>query len=228
MKVSYLRVSTEMQEVGRQEHQLDKLGIKFKKAYVDKMSGKNTDRPQLQLMKQQLKKGDTVYCESISRLGRNLKDLIEIVEYFTEKGIRVIILKEGIDTDSSTYKLLLGIFGAIAEMEREQIVERTKQSIERLKYLRDVTGEIDTRSGKWFGQPQKQIEDLPKDFTKYYRKMYNKEITKVEMAKLLGVGRATLYRWIKLYEAPTEEKEAAKEAGKNITWGDKYLKKTKK
>lgn len=200
MIVSYLRVSTMNQEIGRQEHQLEKLNIKFDKEYIDRCTGKNRDRPQLIKMIKTLKAGDTLYCESISRLGRNLKDLIDIIEELVNKGVRVVIVKEGIDTKTTTYKILIGIFGAIAEMERETTQERTLQSIERLKDIKNNTGNIATKTGRWFGREQKKVEHLPKDFKKYYIKMINKEISKVEMAKLLSCGRATLYRWIKLYE----------------------------
>lgn len=198
MIVRYMRVSTLRQEVGRQEMMLDKLNIKFDREYIDKFTGKTKDRPALNKMLAELKEGDTVYCESISRLGRNLQDLIEIIEKLVARKIRVIIVKEGIDTESSTYKLLLGIFGAVAEMERETIQERVKQGIERCK----ETGE--TKTGNWFGRQEKTVNDLPKDFIKYYRRLKTKsskgDLSAVEVAKLLGVGRATLYRWIKLYE----------------------------
>ena len=200
MIVKYLRVSTIEQEQTRQEYLLEKLNIKFNKSYEDKMTGKTKERPQLKKMIEEVQEGDTVYCESISRLGRNLKDLIDIIDTLINKGVRVVILKEGIDTSNSTYKLLLGIFGSIAEMERETIQERTKQSIDALKEIKEHTGEIKTKSGKWFGREEKTIKDLPNNFEKYYNKMINGEITKVEMSKLLGVGRATVYRWIKLYE----------------------------
>lgn len=195
MIVSYMRVSTKHQEVGRQDFKLEKLGIKFNKQYIDKITGKFKDnRPELNQMIVDTKEGDIVYCESISRLGRNLKDLIEIIEKLKEKGVRVVIVKEGIDTQTTTYKLLLGIFGAVAEMERETIQERVIEGVERCK----ATGE--TKTGRWFGREEKTIDDLPKSFYKYYEQMENKQISKVEMAKLLGVGRATLYRWIKLYK----------------------------
>ncbi|MBE6047319.1 MAG: recombinase family protein [Clostridium sp.] len=194
MIVKYLRVSTTKQDIARQDMQLDKLGINFDKEYIDKITGKAKERPMLNKMIVELSDGDMVYCESISRLGRSLKDLIDIIEALVNKGVRVIIVKEGIDTDSSTYKLLLAIFGGVAEMERETIQERVIQGVERCK----TTGQ--TKTGKWFGRQEKQIEDLPKDFKKYYIKMLNKEITKVEMAKLLEVGRATIYRWIQLFE----------------------------
>lgn len=194
MRVKYLRVSTTKQDIGRQEMQLDKLGIKFDKEYIDKMTGKTKERPQLNKMMVEVKEGDIVYCESISRLGRNLKDLIDIIEQLVNKGVRVVIVKEGIDTSASTYKLLLAVFGGVSEMERETIQERVIQGVEKCK----ATGE--TKTGRWFGREEKRIEDLPKEFNKYYTKMINKDISKVEMAKLLGCGRATLYRWIKLYE----------------------------
>ena len=198
MIVKYMRVSTVKQDTGRQDLQLDKLGINFDKVYEDKMTGKTKERPALNKMIVELKSGDVVYCESISRLGRSLKDLIEIIEQLVNKGVRVVIAKEGIDTDNTTYKLLLGIFGAVAEMERETIVERVQQGVERCK----ATGE--TKTGNWFGRQEKKAEDLPKDFIKYYRRLKTKssngDLTAVEVAKLLGVGRATLYRWIKIYE----------------------------
>ena len=90
MIVSYLRVSTLNQEVGRQEYQLEKLNIKFDKEYIDKCTGKNKERPQLIKMMNELKEGDILYCESISRLGRNLKDLIEIVEQLSPLGFFLI------------------------------------------------------------------------------------------------------------------------------------------
>ena len=200
MIVSYLRISTLTKGVERQEYLLDKLAIKFDKKYIDKCTGKSKERPQLNKMIVSLKKGDVVYWESISTLGRNLKELIGIIEGLVNKGVRVVLLKEEIDTSATTYKLLIGILGAISEMERDTIQENTIQSIERLKDIKTTTGEVATKSGKWFGREEKTIEDLPKEFHKYYTKMINKEINKVEMAKLLGCGRATHYRWIKLCE----------------------------
>lgn len=200
MIIKYLRVSTLNQEQTRQEHQLEKLGIKFDRSYEDKITGKTKERPQLNKMLEEVQKGDIVYCESISRLGRNLKDLIDIIDYLVNKGVRVVIVKEGIDTNSSTYKLLLAVFGGVAEMERETIQERTLQSIEALKEAKEQ-GEIKTKSGKWFGREEKTVDQLPKEFKKLYDRMKRKDINKLEMAKLLNCSRATLYRWIKLYES---------------------------
>jgi len=194
MIVTYVRVSTIKQDALRQEIQLDKLGVRFDRHYTDKMSGKTADRPQLNKMLLEIKKGDTLYCESISRLGRSLKDLIEIIERLVAKGVRVVVLKEGIDTDTTTYKLLLGIFGSIGEMERDTIQERVIQGVEKCK----ETGI--TKTGNWFGRQEVTSEDLTKEFKKYYDRWKSKDITAVEFAKLLNTSRATLYRWIKLYE----------------------------
>lgn len=194
MIVKYMRVSTKKQSQERQDYQLERLNIKFDKSYEDFITGKTINRPSLQKMKEELTEGDIIYTESISRLGRSLKDLIDIIEFFNNKKVRIIILKENIDTFNSTYKLLLAIFGAVAEMERETIQERVVQGIEVCK----STGE--TKTGNWFGRKEKEVSELPKDFKKYYLKMQNKEITKIEMAKLLSCSRQTIYRWIKLYE----------------------------
>ena len=121
-------------------------GINIDKIYQDKITGKTTEkRVQLETMLKTAQPGDIVYCESISRLGRNLKDLIEIIEQLTEKGVQVNILKEGIDTANSTYKLLLAIFGGVAEMERETIQERVTQRIDQLKEDK-AKGEINTKT----------------------------------------------------------------------------------
>ena len=204
MIYAYERVSTRKQNTDRQDRVLKNIlkdrGISIDRIFQDKITGKTTEkRVQLETMLNTLQPGDIVYCESISRLGRNLKDLIEIIEHMTEKGVQVIILKEGIDTNNSTYKLLLAIFGGVAEMERETIQERVTQRIDQLKEDKE-NGKINTKTGKWFGREKITKENLPPVFPKYYNMMKQKKITKVEMAKLLGIGRDTVYRWIKLYE----------------------------
>lgn len=188
MNYSYERVSTVKQDERRQEIALS--NIKIDKKFIDKATGKNADRPELNKLKLAVKKGDNVYCESISRLGRNVEDLRELCEYFTEKVVTVHFLKEGFNTNGNSYKFLLTILGAVAEMERELIVDRVREGVEKAK----IYG---TRSGKPIGRPERQI---PKDFEKYYKKWKNKEITAVEFAKLLQVSRMSLYRYIRDYE----------------------------
>lgn len=197
----YQRVSTKKQSTLRQEFVLEQQGIKADKTFTDKITGTKKDRPELNKLKLEAQDGDVIYCESISRLGRNLKDTIEICEYFIKKGVQIRILKEGIDTETSTYKLLLGIFGAIAEMERDTIQERVSQRIDQLKEDKEQ-GIISTKTGRWFGREEVTKEFIlnkyPK-FERYLEQVNNKVINKTEMAKMLGVGRATLYRYIDIY-----------------------------
>lgn len=189
MNMSYERVSTIKQDVRRQELSLDNYNID--KKYIDKASGKSaTDRPQLNKLMNEVKSGDNIYVESISRLGRNVDDLRKLTEYFREKGVTVHFLKEGFNTNGNMYKFLLTILGAVAEMEREITVSRIKEGIEKAK-------KYGTKSGIAIGRP---IRKLPKEFEKYYVKWKNREIKAVEFAKLINVSRSTLYRYIKDYE----------------------------
>jgi DNA invertase Pin-like site-specific DNA recombinase len=188
MNYSYERVSTTKQDERRQEISLN--AYKIDKRYIDKQSGKNADRPELNKLMLAVNKGDNIYVESISRLGRNVEDLRQLCEYFSEKGVTVHFIKEGFNTNGNSYKFMLTILGAVAEMERELTVERVKEGIEKAKTF-------GTKSGKPIGRPERE---LPKDFKKYYAKWKSSGITAVEFAKLLGISRATLYRYIKEYE----------------------------
>lgn len=188
MNYSYERVSTYKQDERRQEISLEHIKIDCR--YVDKCSGKNADRPKLKMLLNDVKRGDHIYVESISRLGRNVDDLRNLTEEFKEKGVTVHFIKEGFDTSGAMYKFLLTILGAVAEMEREILVDRVREGVEKAR-------RFGTKSGKKIGRPE---PELPQDFEKYYNKMNEDEITKVEMSKLLQASRSTIYRWIELYE----------------------------
>lgn len=187
MNYSYERISTLKQDERRQEIALN--NIKIDKRFIDKLSGKNADQSQLNKLMLAVTKGDNIYCESISRLGRNVDDLRSLCNYFIEKGAVIHFIKEGFSTTGSSYKFLLTILGAVGEMERELIVDRVREGIEKAK----IYG---TKSGKPIGRPERAV---PKDFEKYYKQWKAKEITAVEFSKLLGISRATLYRYIKYY-----------------------------
>lgn len=188
MNFSYKRVSTLQQDERRQEIILEAYHID--KQYIDKASGKNADRPQLQLLLAEAKEGDHIYVESISRLGRNVDDLRQLTEQFKAKGVVIHFIKEGFDTGGHMYKFLLTILGAVAEMERELIVERVREGMEKAK-------RYGTKSGKPIGRPMPQ---LPADFPKWYKKVQSGKRTKVDMAKHFGISRITAYRWIEHYE----------------------------
>ena len=127
MKIGYIRVSTADQNTARQEVLMAELGVE--KVFIDRISGKNTDRPELKKMMGFVRNGDTVVVESISRFARNTKDLLELVEQLTAKGVEFISRKEAIDTATPTGKFMLTIFGAVAELEREYILQRQAEGI---------------------------------------------------------------------------------------------------
>ena len=110
MKIGYIRVSTVEQNTIRQETLMEALGVD--EIYMDKVSGKNTNRPELQKMLHYVRKGDTVIVESISRFARNTKDLLELVEQLTAKEVEFISQKESIDTSTPAGKFMLTIFAA--------------------------------------------------------------------------------------------------------------------
>lgn len=191
MNYAYERVSTKRQDVKRQEISLDRYSIDRK--YIDKASGKNKDRPELNKLMLEVQHGDHIYVESISRLGRNVDDLRELCDYFISKGAVVHFIKEAFSTNSSMYKFFLTILGAVAEIEREKANERVKEGMQKAK----IYG---TKSGRPVGRPTLDYSNLPVNFKKYYDRCKLGELTKGEFAKLVGVDRSTIYRYIKIYE----------------------------
>ena len=123
MKIGYIRISTAVQNPARQEVLMKSLGVE--QVYIDKMSGKNTDRPELKKMMSFVREGDTAIVESISRFARNTRDLLDLVEQLTKKKVEFVSKKEAIDTTTPTGKFMLTIFGAVAELEREYILQRS-------------------------------------------------------------------------------------------------------
>lgn len=182
MKVAYIRVSTVEQNEARQLEAMQGKGIE--KYFTEKVSGKNTDRPQLQKMLDYVREGDTVYIYDFSRLARSTKDLLEIVELLNNKGVTLISNKENIDTSTPTGKLMLTMIGAIAEFERANLLERQKEGIE-----------IAKRQGKYKGGQVKAIDDTI--LNKFYEKYKSREITKTELAEALNISRPTLNRLLK-------------------------------
>jgi len=107
---------------------MQELGVEH--VYIDRMSGKNADRPELKRMMNYVRDGDTVIVESISRFARNTRDLLDLIEQLNEKNVEFVSKKEAIDTSTPTGKFMLTIFGAVAELEREYILQRQREGIE--------------------------------------------------------------------------------------------------
>ncbi len=180
MKIGYIRVSTAEQNTIRQEILMTELGVD--EIYIDKISGKNTNRPQLKAMLEYVRRGDTVIVSEISRFARNTKDLLELVEMLTEKGVEFVSKKEAIDTTTPTGKFMLTIFGAVAELEREYILQRQREGIAAAKNM-----------GKYTGRRAKEYADFDKVIARWRKG----EITAVKAMKDLGMSRTTFYRRVK-------------------------------
>lgn len=127
MKIGYIRISAVDQNTARQEVLMQELGLD--QVFIDCTSGKSADRPELKRMMTFVREGDTVIVESISRFARNTRDILELVEQLTSKKVEFISQKESIDTTTPSGKFMLTIFGAVAELEREYILQRQKEGI---------------------------------------------------------------------------------------------------
>lgn len=190
MRVAYVRVSTEEQNEARQIDALKQYDIE--KWYIEKKSGKNTDREQLKLMLDFVREGDEIYIMDFSRLSRSVIDLLGVVQLLEEKKVRLVSLKENIDTHTTTGRLMLSVIGAIAQFERENLLERQREGIK-----------IAKEQGKYHGRKPKQLDNFPE----VYREWKSGNITAVAASKLLGVTRATFYNRVKQYEAEEKEKK---------------------
>ena len=125
--IAYVRVSTLEQNTDRQCEGLKKYGID--KWFIDKCSGKNTDRPNLKAMLEYVREDDTVYVHDFSRLARSTKDLLELVELLNSKGVHLVSNKENLDSRTPTGKLMLTMIAAINEFERTNLLERQREGI---------------------------------------------------------------------------------------------------
>ncbi len=181
--IAYIRVSSEDQSTSRQEELFKSCNID--KYYIEKVSGKNIkDRPELQKMMDYVREGDVVYAESISRFGRSLQDLLNLINQLNEKSVEFKSLKEGdIDTTTPTGKLVFSIFASLAEFERETIRQRQAEGIA-----------IAKAKGVYKGRARKEINR--NEFISLYNRWQSKEITKEYMRKKLNLSLSTLDRRI--------------------------------
>jgi DNA invertase Pin-like site-specific DNA recombinase len=127
LRIGYIRVSTEEQNIARQQALMTELGVD--QVFIDRMSGKSKDRPELKHMLNFVRDGDIVLTESISRFARNTRDLLDLVEQLTAKNVEFVSKKEAIDTSTPTGRFLLTVLAALSELEREQILERQREGI---------------------------------------------------------------------------------------------------
>ncbi len=188
MKIGYLRVSTQGQQLEGQEQEVGKQGIE--KWFIDKASGRNTDREQFQLMMDFCREGDIIYCYDFSRISRSLKDLLNIIDTLNSKGVSLVSIKENLDTSTSPGRFMVQILGAVNEYQINLQREKIMDGIEEAK-----------RKGKYKGRKKITIEN----FEDYYNKFMNREIkSKSELARILNISRQTLYNLIEELEKTLE------------------------
>ena len=170
-------MSTETQNLNRQLDALKKYGVD--QIYNEKMTGTKRERPELTKLLDRMTAGDCVVVESLSRLGRSTKDLIELTELFQSKDVNLISLKEAIDTSTSTGKLLFSLMAAIAQFERDVIADRTREGLNSAR-ARGRTG----------GRPKTNEAQVKKAIKLYKTGQYSVR----EIGELTGVKKDTLYR----------------------------------
>lgn len=184
MNIAYVRVSTVEQNEGRQLEGLKKYDID--KWFIEKVSGKDTNRPKLKELLDYAREGDTVFVWDFSRLARSTKDLLDLVEQFKNNKVHLRSIKENLDTSTPTGKLMLTMIGAINEFERANLLERQREGIA-----------IAKANGKYKGR--KKI-GFPEGWEDTYRQWKNREITGTKAMEILNLKRNTFYKLIKEFE----------------------------
>ena len=190
MKIGYVRVSTLEQNDERQLEQMEKIGVD--RIFREKISGKNIqDRKELKKMLRIVEEGDIIYIHDFSRLARSTKDLLEIVELLKKKGTSLVSLKENIDSNTPTGKLMLTMIAAINEFERLNLLERQREGIL-----------IAKRLGKYKGR--KPIP-YPENWEEIYQKWEKKEINSTKAREMLGLKKNTFYKLIKKWKESSDK-----------------------
>lgn len=185
MKVAYIRVSTEEQNTARQDSMMQAQGVE--KVFTEKISGKNTNRPQLHAMLDFVREGDVVVVESYSRFSRDTSDLLELVGKLEEKGVSFVSLHENVDTTTPQGRLVFTLFAGLAQFEREQTLQRQREGIEEAK-----------KAGKYKGRQPIAVDGAA--FEQEYRAWKDGKQTATAAMQKLNLKPNTWYRRVKEYE----------------------------
>lgn len=178
---AYIRVSTEEQNF---ESQMEAMkDLEFAKIFTEKRSAKDTNRPELQNMLDYVREGDTVYVKDFSRLARSTKDLLNIIDILETKKVKLVSIKEKLDTSTPAGKLMVTMLGAIYEFERANLLERQKDGIAAAK-----------KEGKYKGR--KKIKK-PDNWQEIYKDWSCRKITAKKACELLKLKTNTFYNFVK-------------------------------
>jgi DNA invertase Pin-like site-specific DNA recombinase len=168
------------QTLEQQETALETAGVV--KTFSDTMSGARDDRPGLAALMEYVRDGDTVVVWKLDRLGRNLQHVLETVRTLTERGVTLVSVTDGIDSSTAAGRMMIGVLGSLAEYERELVKERTA-----------LKRKASRAHGTKFGRPRKVADG---DHIATAKRMKAEGFTGSDIAKYLGVSRATLYRYL--------------------------------
>jgi len=180
MNIAYIRVSSIDQNEERQTKAMEKEDIE--KYFIEKISAKDSNRPKLIEMLDFAREGDTIYIKDFSRLARSTQDLLDIVKKLDERGVKLKSLKENLDTNTSTGKLMLTMIGAINEFERANMLERQREGIA-----------IAKSKGVYKGR--KEIEK-PEGWNEVYTQWKRRELTATKAMEMLRLKRNTFYKLV--------------------------------
>ena len=172
----YARVSTSQQSLNIQIKALQAAGVQDNRLFTDTGSGKNTQRNGLQTLKVKVEQGDVVLVTKLDRLGRNTADMVTLIQEFDEIGVSIRFLDDGISTEGTMGKMVVTILSAVAQAERQRILERTNE------------GRLEAKArGVQFGRKPSVNKAL-------VRTLYKQGVKPSLIAKKLAIGRSTVYK----------------------------------
>lgn len=178
LRIGYARVSKQDQNLDLQTDALKAAGCTI--IYEEKVSGANMPRPEQENMLKALRKGDTVVIWQLSRLGRNLSELINLVNQFEEMGVAFEVITEKYDTTTASGKLIFNVFASLAAYERERLIERTRAGLTAAR----ARGRVGGRKPKIGDKEKREIAILLSD----------PNMTVTDVAARFGVSRTTIYK----------------------------------
>ncbi|MGG0888951.1 recombinase family protein [Cytobacillus horneckiae] len=194
-RFAYIRVSDKDQNEARQVETMKKEGIDDRDVFIEKMSGKNFERPKYQLLKQLVREGDEIVFDSITRMGRTMNETLKEYEWFVDNGIQLKFIKEPMINTSTEQediikqaiqKVILTVLAAFAEKERIDSKIRQAEGIQAAK-----------AKGKHLGRPKAVITP---QFEEAYNQWVNKEISAVEAMEKANMSKTTFYRKVKEFK----------------------------
>ena len=172
----YARVSTSRQALDGQVRALQKAGVKSHRIFTDQVSGRSLDRPGLRLLQLKVERGDVILVRKLDRLGRDTADMIQLIQEIDQNGVAIRFLDDGITTEGTMGRMVVTILSAVAQAERERILERTNE------------GRLEAKAnGVRFGRK-------PSIDSKRVLKLHRKGLGATEISRQLQIARSSVYK----------------------------------